>query len=1169
MQVLDGRYVYSATDLNNYLECRHLVALGREVAEGRLYKPTVVDETAALIARKGSEHEAARLAEYVAAFGEAVVRFDRPENTPAGLYAAEAATRAAMAAGAQIIYQAAFFDGRFVGHADFLRRVERPCAHWAWSYEVIDIKLALSPKPYFIIQLCNYSEHLERLQGTAPEHGYVVFGNGQERPFRIAAYAAYYRHLRDSFLEWAQTDEDAYPLEVPHCATCVWSDACEARREADDHLSLVAGIRGVQIAKLHDASVTTMTALAETTVRPYSMSDGTFENLKTQAELQVEQRRALAAGDPYPYRRRFREPQKPEEPPAIANGATAPNGALALKVPDPAGFGKLPRPAPGDLFFDIEGDPLYRADRGLEYLFGLYLPDEDAYIPFWGRNPQEERVAFEACVDFIDARRKQYPGMHVYHYASYEKTALGRLMGTFASHENEVDWFFRAELFVDLFPIVRQALWISQPSYSLKKVEKFYHWRRETTTKGGDDSIVQFELWLAQQDPRILEDIQNYNEDDCRSTHALREWLVELRDEFNAGRAEQIPWRAQCAAPPEPEPDVRTELEEALLSGIPRPETPAELRALPEEVRERWLLGNLLQYHRRENKPEFWEYFRRCRHVEELAEFDRKAIGGLRRRWDIDPVKPQGARNANYVFEYPLQEQDIRGDADCPDMQKPVTEIVSHDETRRLMTLKLSKEMAATLRALIPAGPLPHGIRQAGIERIARALLDGTLRRSNAATSALLRGEPPRFAGRPPGATIQPATIDGASIASAIAGLDRSYLFIQGPPGSGKSTTGAAAIVARMIAGERIGLMANSHKALHGLLHKIEASAQAAGFRFEGVHKMSQTDDSEFASRLPVPMVRSADKVPSLDAQLHSGTAYFWASAAPEVLLDTMVIDEAGQVSLADALNASMAARNVVLLGDPQQLPMVTQGTHPAGTDRSILQHLLGDTETVPPDRGIFLDSSFRMQPGIANFVSETSYEGRLHADSRTRGNRVASSGLRGGGLVHLPVQHEGNERYSLEEVDRIVAEVRTLLFDGTFIHFDNPAARIEQRHIVVVAPYNLQRRKIADALEAAGFGDIQVGTVDKFQGLEAPVVFYSMATSSGDDLPRDMTFLFDRNRFNVAVSRAQCISVLVCSPRLLDARCRNAEQMELANLLCSFVERAAVIETGPAPIPA
>ena len=1221
MQLLEGDYVYSATDLNNYLECRHLVALGREVAQGRLRKPDVVDLTAELVARKGSEHEQAQLEAYVAQHGTGVVRFDeRPPNSRAGLLAAEALTLEAMASGAAIIYQATFFDGRFVGHADFLRRVERPCTRWAWSYEVIDTKLALSPKPYFLIQLCNYSEHLERLQGTAPEHGYVVFGNREERPFRIATYGAYYRHLRDAFLHWMETGEDAYPLEVPHCDVCVWTTTCEQRREKDDHLSLVAGIRGDQIDKLEDAGITTMTALAEASRRPHRMTDAMFRNLRTQAELQLEQRRNIAAGVPNPYRYRFRGPEDGEDseetstapsngnhPAPLSRGnaaapscgnqpAPAPSNGLVSKRPDPVGFGKMPEPARGDIFFDIEGDPLYRADRGLEYLFGVYLPDEDRYEGFWATNPSEERAAFEQCVDFIEARRKRYPGMHVYHYAAYEKTALGRLMGTFASRENEVDRFFTIGLFVDLYPVVRQAMWISQPSYSLKKVEDFYGWRRETQTRGGDDSIVMFESWLATGDAAILEDIRRYNEDDCRSTHALREWLVTLRAEYNALRAERndehsepIPWRAAQTEPPPEEPLERTALEASLLAGISPPADLTELRLLPDAVRERWLLGNILQYHRRENKPAYWEYFHRCEYVEELVEFDRKAIGSLRRRLDIPP-RALSARDRNlvYTYEYPLQEHDLGPVVHCPDLQKPVTEIVTHDELARIIELKLSSEMAASLRALIPGPPISHKARQLGLERIAELLLAGRLESDHAATSALLRAAMPRFIGLPAGATIQPPTVDGSSLADAIARLDNSYLFVQGPPGSGKSTFGAEAVVTLLRAGKRIGLMANCHKALHGLLHKIEATASKAGYRFSGLHKSSDsTEDSDFVSRLDVPMVRSATKVVALDAELVSGTAFFWPTVDPPGQFDVMIIDEAGQVSIADALNASIAARNVVLLGDPQQLPQVVQGWHPVGTGRSILDHLLDsgatqsplaepaaldthavtrhagtaspDADTVAPDRGIFMDVSFRMQPDLARFVSETSYDGRLHADPRTAGNRVDSSGLRGGGLAYLPVSHEGNGRYSMEEASLIVEEVRALLRDGTFVHFGAAPERIVQEHILIVAPYNLQRRKIRELLEASGFRDVAVGTVDKFQGQQAPVVFYSMATSSGDDLPRDMGFLFDRNRFNVAISRAQCLSVLVCSPRLLDVRCRNAEQMGLVSLLCGFVERQTV----------
>jgi len=1158
LQLLDGRYVYSATDLNNYLECKHLIALERGVVGKAFSRPTVSDPTAELVKRKGNEHERQRLQTYVDQFGEAVVRLDeRATNSRAGFAFAEGQTLAAMASGAHIIYQATFFDGTFLGHADFLRRVERPSAHWPWSYEVIDTKLALSPKPYFLIQLCNYSEHVERLQGRAPEFGHVVFGNGEQRPFRIAAYAAYYRHLQNAFLHSERSTEATYPLEVSHCNVCVWAPACERRREDDDHLSLVAGIRTEQIAKLEDGGVTTMTALAHANQRPNRMSEATYDNLRVQASLQVAQRLAATNGDRYPYRYLFR---KLETTPA-ANGTAVVVDEAAATPRATTGFAKLPTTTSGDIFFDIEGDPLYRADRGLEYLFGFYLPEEDRYVPFWAKDATEERRAFEACVDFIAERLERYPAMHVYHYAAYERSALGRLMGQFASRENEIDRFFTIGLFVDLFSVVRQALWISQPSYSLKKVEAFYRWRRDTETKGGADSIVMFESWLATRDAGILEDIERYNEDDCRSTHALLVWLVRLRDEFNAARATPVPWRAVVAAPPPALAVERTELERRLLEGIPQPATAAELRELPDELRERWLLGNVLQYHRRENKPAHWEYHHRCENIEELAEFDRKALGGLRRVIEIAPVKRGRESNAIYAYSYPTQEHDLHGKPECADARKAITELVEHDESARTIRVRLSAAMAETLRALIPGRPLSHTGRQNGIERIAEALLAGRLDADHPATSAILRGANPRLRGRPNGSRVQPATVDEASLTEAFAALDRSYLFVQGPPGSGKSTLGAAAIVAMLAAGKRVGLMANGHKALHGLLHKIEATAERRRITFSGVHKGSDaTEDSAFVSKLAAPLVTTeTDTAKTLDARLVSGTSFFWPDARLTGTFDLVVIDEAGQVSLADALNASMATRDVVFLGDPRQLPQVTQGSHPIGAAASILEHLLGDHDTVPADRGIFLDRTYRMEPAIARFVSETSYENRLEAAPNTVGNRVDSPGLRGGGLVYLPVVHTGNGRSSIEEADRIVAEISALL-RGTFVRDQKLPVPITQHDILVVSPYNLQRQRIQQRLRAAGYGDVAVGTVDKFQGQEAPVVFYSMATSSDEDLPRDMAFLFDRNRFNVAISRAQCLSVLVCSPHLLDARCRTPEQLALVNLLCAFAEHATTV---------
>jgi len=1170
VQLLDGDFVFSATDLNDYLECRYLIAREREVASGTLTRPRIDDPTVDLIGRKGDEHERALLARYVATYGEGVVQFaTRATNTRAGLREAEARTLAAMASGAQIVYQATFFDGTFVGHADFLRRVETPSARFAWSYEVLDTKLALSPKPSHIIQLCNYSEHLARLQGTPPEYGYIVFGDGEARAFRMASFGAYYGHLKSAFLAFDDTADVPYPLEVPHCGTCVWETACAQRRAADDHLSLVAGMRADQIAKLEASDVTTMTALAASTVRPQRMTQATFENLRVQATLQVEQRRRVASGDPFPFHFRFRE--HVADPVISGAGADAETNhpgtaATSTGARVTMGFAKLPAPDAGDLFFDIEGDPLYRPERGLEYLFGLYVADEDRYVAFWAKDATEERAAFEACVDFMAERLRQYPAMHVYHYAAYERSALSRLMGEFGSREREIDRFFTVGLFVDLYAVVRQALWISQPSYSLKKVEALYGWERETETKGGADSIEMFERWLVSHDDAVLDDIERYNEDDVRSTHALHTWLLSRREEYNATH-EALAWRATVDTPEAEAPLERTALEHALLDNLPELDGPQTLRAWPEELRERWLVGNVLQYHRRENKPGFWEYFKRCESVEDLAEFDRKAIGGLQRLVEVAPYKRKGDRNFVYTFTYPVQEHDLRGTVECPDLRKPISGMVAHDEVTRTFELKLSEEMAASLRALVPGKPIQHKTRQLGIERIATALLDGRLASDHPATSALLRGSLPRLRGRTPGARLQPAIVDAASLTEAFDALDGSYLFVQGPPGSGKSTLGAAAIVSLLAAGKRIGLMANSHKAIHNLLWKIEETADACGVTFVGVHKASSsTDDSDYESKLATPLVRSeATASGTAGAQLVSGTTFFWPDETLVGAFDLMVIDEAGQVSLADALNASMAARNVVLLGDPRQLPQVVQGFHPFGASASILEHLLGAGDTVAIDRGIFLDRSFRMEPRIARFVSETSYENRLGSGDNTTGNRVDSPGLCGGGLVFLPVTHSGNGRYSIEEAERIVAEIAQLV-RGTFTRDHNPARTLSPHDILVVAPYNLQRQRIRQRLDAAGLHRVAVGTVDKFQGQQAPVVFYSMATSSDDDLPRDMGFLFDRNRFNVAISRAQCMSILVCSPRLLDTRCRIPEQMLLVNLLCGFVERALRVSSQALP---
>ncbi|HTZ55026.1 MAG TPA: TM0106 family RecB-like putative nuclease [Candidatus Acidoferrum sp.] len=1133
MQRIDGRFIYSASDLNNALECEHLTELEAFAARGELERPQPT-ETTALLARKGDEHEARQLARLRAHYGDAVVVFPAESGrTLEALHTAQARAVAAMDSGAPLLYQATFFDGTFLGRTDFLRRVERPCARWPWSYEVIDAKLALAPKPYYLVQLAHYSAHIAAIAGTAPQLMHVLLGSGAERAFRVDDFAAYERHVRGRFLaRMAQGPSPTYPLEVPHCEICRWHDRCVAQRRRDDHLSLVARMRHDQIQRLESNGITTMTALAQASPeqRPLRMEHKTFGTLAAQAALQVKGEREGR----YVYE--------------------------LLEAEPGTGFELLPRADPGDLFFDIEGDPLYAPERGLEYLFGFHCASDGRYVSFWARSQAQERAAFEAAIDFIRTRRLRYPSMHVYHYASYETTALRRLMGFYGTRESELDDLLRNQLFVDLYAVVRQTLRISQPGYGLKKLEPFYGMQRTTDVRRGDDSIVMFESWLAGGGDEILEDIERYNADDCRSTHLLRQWLLERRAESERMYGRTLPWRETPTVAP-PEDDGRGERAARLLNGLSAPASLRDLRASDEATRARWLLGHLLDYHAREAKPAFWQYFDRLENVDKLQEFDHEALGGLTLREDLAPYKETPRqRNLIYTYTYPEQTHALSvGDKPhCPHAQAGAGEIVLLDDERRELRIKLSASIRpSALRALIPGFPFQTSEQRKALGRIAQHYLDGTLATTYPATCSLLLARPPRTRSRR--AQIQPETIDAESVGARIADLDESHLAIQGPPGSGKSTLAAAVIGDLLAAGKRVGIVAGGHKAIHNVLHKIEQHALERGARFIGLQKYSTTTEgSQYVSEYAASWIETTDSNDAFDDVHDLGAGTPWLFAREEMVgrYDYLFIEEAGQMSLADALACSPAARNIVLLGDPLQLKAVSQGSHPPGTDLSILQHLLGAHETIDPRDGIFLDRSYRMAPAICEFISHAIYEDRLHADPACALNAIDAPGFVGSGLRYIPILHDGNTRGSDEEAAAVCEAALALLRGAVQIgaHARRP---IEPRDLIVVSPYNDQRKRIRKALEAAGIGEIRVGTVDKFQGQEAAVVLYSMATSNDATLPRDLEFLFERNRLNVAISRAQCMSILVCSPDLLSVRCSTPEQMALVNILCAFVEGA------------
>ena len=1158
MQRVDGRLVYSATDLVGYLQCRHLAKLERAAAWRHIDRPMRSDPVLDRIQQRGFEHEQ-RFLDSLRSDGMRVVEVERDEDLPyeARRIRGRDETLAAMREGADVIFQAVLFDGRRLGYADFLRRVDAPSGLGSWSYEVWDTKLARHATASAVLQLCLYSDMVAALQGAQPERMHLALGGVQRETvsFRVADYAAYYRLVAREF-EGFLDENDVYPVEgtpepVEHCGACRWSERCRTQWRAEDDLSLVADLSSRQRRALHAIGVTTRTGLAEPAQplpeRLDGAGPGALARIQAQANIQVRgERLKQAISERIP-------------PPRDRKGELAPNQGLLM----------LPRPSPGDLFFDIEGDPFFESDEvdGIDYLFGVIDPgrrDESGqptFHAFWSIEDGTvttgaERRAFEAFIDLVSARLESDPTLHIYHYAPYEPSAVKRLAGRYGTREEEVDALLRGGVFVDLYRAVRQGIRASVESYSIKQLEPLYGFARSIDLRDANTSIVEFETWLEleREDARddLLAEIKAYNRDDCVSTMHLRDWL-------EGQRAELVREIGDPPRPTVPTPEEREDSEEqqavnALVDGLCAG-LPESIERHTRDERGRWLLAQLLNWHRREDKAFWWRYFYL---VEELTDEERReepdAIGELTFEESWPDPRPR-ARSTIYRFRFPVQDHAIKeGDSPHdPETGNAAGKVAFIDNVEGLIDLRRGNaQPAPTPTSLIPFEFFAPKPKPESLQRLAGWVLDHGCDGAGPHRAArdLLTRRPPRLgqeAGTPLLSEGEDAQVAARRL---VAAMDHSYLAIQGPPGSGKSTVGAEMIVDLVAAGKRIGVTANSHKVIGELLAKVGKVALQRGIRVRiGQRAPADAGYSE-ATRLNNTEARARLSEGSLDVV--GGTTWLWAREAMVESVDVLFVDEAGQMSLADALAAALSASNLVLLGDPQQLDQPLQGAHPPGAERSALAHVLDGERIMPDHLGLFLDGTWRLHPEICAYTSEVFYEGRLHPHpGRERLDLQGVPPLSGTGIRFVPVEHAGQSSEAPEEAEELAARVGALLGGSpTFRDAEGAAHTLDDSNVLVITPYNAQVKAIGNALP--GF---RIGTVDKFQGQEAPISIYSMATSSADEAPRGMEFLYSLNRLNVATSRAQCLAVVVASPALLRVRCRTPREMRLANALARLFE--------------
>jgi predicted RecB family nuclease len=1126
MFLLDGAVVTSASDLTAASKCEFAFLRALDAKLGRIQavdeQPDPMLERAA---RLGDAHEARVLARYRQT--KRIVEIERPSPlTAETLATAASATERAFRNRADVVFQATFFDGGFVGFADFIVHVGDGV------YEVQDTKLARSAKVTALLQLAAYADQLQRLGIPTDETVRLVLGDGSESEHRLSDILPVYLHRRDRLrriVRERKAEAAAVAWGDPRYSICGRCAACDAEVQDRRDLLLVAGMRLTQRARLIDAGITTIEQLANSTAPVPGLADGTLATLRQQAAVQA-------------------SPAVPGAPPRF-------------ELYNAPALAALPAPDPGDIYFDFEGDPLHTEGDtrrwGIDYLFGL-VDREGSFVPFWAHDQAQERQALLRFLAFVDERRQRHPGLHIYHYAAYERTHLLSLAARHGVGEQAVDDLLRGNVLVDLYPLVRKSVRVGSRSYSLKKLEPLYmgsDLRESEVTTAGDSITAYAESRVLEATgehdaaQRILDEIADYNRYDCLSTLRLHGWLLNLaatRGVFPGTIT--VPEKQFEPGPPSPTHAALLE-----IAGDPlAPHRSDGSVALA-------LAAAAIDYHRRENKSFWWDHFARLiQPIDEWADtrdvfvIDAHSVERdwyregkqrnerrlLRLSGQLAPGSKLKPRDMPYaVYEYPGPFL-INGADPGARPYRQVTILDTLENGDILVEEPRSPEVEPYIdgpSALTPSPPPDAGSMVTAIAEWGQAIVDEHPDLPTDAALDILRREPPRLRSGPlarTGDAIGDVTVS-------LLDLDSSYLAVQGPPGTGKTYL-ASQVIVRLVRdhGWRVGVVAQSHAVVENVLDGIVA----AGLPPALVAKVSQQPpEARSFTELGKEGHRAFAAANAATGFVLGGTAWDFSkpSRFPRHSLDLLVIDEAGQFSLGYTIAASVAARNLLLLGDPQQLPQVSQGTHPEPVDESALGWISDGHDVLPPELGYFLAESRRMHAAVTAPVSALSYENKLrsHPDAAARELRPAAAGHRiAPGLHAVAVEHTDNSTSSVEEADRVVEIVRSTLAQL----WTNPSdgrvsSPITERDVIVVTPYNAQVGIVHDALVAVGLGRVRVGTVDKFQGQEAVVAIVTLAASSPAEVPRGMSFLLLKNRLNVAISRAQWAAFLLYSPTLVD----------------------------------
>ena len=1029
------------------------------------------------------------------------------------------ATLEAMKRGDEIIYQASLENENFYGKADFLVKKKGKSKFGNYFYEVLDAKLARNGKPEHIIQLLVYSELLEKAQETKPEKAYLVYGNFVPQEIEPKNYASFYEAFKEKFLKFhKEFDPKIVPDPALFSNWGLYSEYAKKILQKDNNLSLIAGIRQSQILKLGEAGIMTLESLVSLdNLKKVGLPLKVLERLKLQADMQLK---------------------------SLKNSKL--EYQLLLHDENGTGLFALPPKNKHDLFFDLESNTL-NTPRAIHYLWG-FAEDSNKrkFSRFWAHDEGQMKKALEDFIDEISKRLSKDSKMHVYHYGAFEVNTLKSLVSFFSTREDELDHLLRNNVFVDLFKIVKQAFCIGAEGYGLKDIEPLYREGRTEEVKGGAESMIQYEIWIQtnelsqdESDSKVLKEIMEYNREDCFSLIDLTNWM---RKEQNKNKLFYV-----SAAEEELKPtpiDIAYELKSQFSDKFSDKFNYPHIE----------FLTDLCLYHKRELKPMWWRYFDMLFSEDEDLELDLDCLANAVKTGNEIPVK----RSIAYEYKFDkFQESKIKKDDSVKIKSNPELSVTLHsiDSEKGTLELKSTKELPNVV-SLIPYNHVPPKVIEESLLNITKRYYE--TEKIKPCLETFFKKERPTLKNdREPNLINWGKDILSSSIA-VISAMQETTLCIQGPPGSGKTYVGARAIAELIKAGKTVGISSNSHKAINNIIEELITVMDDTKLQGKIIKIDGNKDEPLYQNK----RIKRKDNVKEISfsegIKVFGGTAWAMCNSIMKDKLDYLFVDEAGQVSVANLVGMSQATKNIVLIGDQMQLSQPAKGVHPGSAGLSSLKFFLDDAATIPNDKGILLSGTHRLHPEICDFISNEVYEGRLSSEGEAKNRTLKISKgnksiTKEAGILYVPINHSGNSQASLEEADSISEIINDLTKCEKYDTSEKAFKKISHQDILVVAPYNHQVRLLQEKLPKG----IDVGTVDKFQGREAEIVIVSMTSSDIFEAPRGIDFLMEKNRLNVAVTRAKTLAIIVGSEDLHQPEAKSIKNMEIQNFYISLIKEA------------